>query len=346
VEVAIERALSDGGAVVMPSTTLTNIGTIGAIRDPCEARPLVCEAMNRGPSTALVGFLEPYASISPGQMVNGGLARVVCTLAALAVFSTPWPAVAQTAASDTEPPGSLPTPIEEQARALFESGEQHYVRGEYSAAAEDFREALRISRKPELLYDLAQAERLSGDCSGALEHYREFQATDLEGPTDLTKKIAEMERCVAQAATPIAPQPRDASVAPPKPRIASAPPSPASVGAYEKRNAASRDAERRSTLGVLGWASLGGAALSAAFGTVLALRANAAQNELEKLDRHGGQWGSRYESYEGALARDRNFALGMFIGSAVLAGSGAWLLLSPPSGSDGDGMAAHAIWDF
>jgi uncharacterized protein len=34
VEVAIERALAGGGAVVMPSTTLPNIGTIAAIRDP------------------------------------------------------------------------------------------------------------------------------------------------------------------------------------------------------------------------------------------------------------------------------------------------------------------------
>jgi predicted enzyme related to lactoylglutathione lyase len=34
VEVAIERALSGGGALVMPGTTLSNIGTIGAIRDP------------------------------------------------------------------------------------------------------------------------------------------------------------------------------------------------------------------------------------------------------------------------------------------------------------------------
>jgi predicted enzyme related to lactoylglutathione lyase len=34
VEIAIELALSSGGAAVMPSTTLPNIGTIGAIRDP------------------------------------------------------------------------------------------------------------------------------------------------------------------------------------------------------------------------------------------------------------------------------------------------------------------------
>ena len=34
VEIASERALAGGGAVVVPSTTLPNIGTIAAIRDP------------------------------------------------------------------------------------------------------------------------------------------------------------------------------------------------------------------------------------------------------------------------------------------------------------------------
>jgi hypothetical protein len=89
---------------------------------------------------------------------------------------------------------------EDQSKAAFESGARHYERGEFRAAAEAFREAHQLSPQPALLYNLAQAERLDGQCELALAHYEEFVATYSGAvPVAVVEKITEMKRCVQTA---------------------------------------------------------------------------------------------------------------------------------------------------
>jgi len=266
-----------------------------------------------------------------GPMMNGVIARRVRSFVAVALLCATGIARAEEPLSAESADPQART--EERAKAFFESGLGHYGRGEYRAAVEAFREAQRLWPRPELLYNLAQAERLSGDCRSALTHYREFEATGADLPADLPEKIAEMERCSAPTAVGVD---AGAPAAPP-------PPTPAAAG---KTQPASEPEHDDTTFRVLGWASLGGAALSAALGTLFALEANAARNELDEVNRAGGQWNAHYQSLEDSMVRDRNLAIGLFIGAGVLAGTGGWLLLSPPTSSNGNGLAAMAGWRF
>ena len=60
------------------------------------------------------------------------------------------------------------------ARELFELGIDEYKSKDYAAAAASMGKAYELDPEPEALYALAQAERLSGDCKGATEHYQKL----------------------------------------------------------------------------------------------------------------------------------------------------------------------------
>jgi hypothetical protein len=90
------------------------------------------------------------------------------------------------------------TGVDAKARELFQAGQAAYDRKAYGAAAALFRQSYAIVASPALLYDLAQAERLAGECSAALVHYRQFAAASPSAlPADIEDKIAEVERCSA-----------------------------------------------------------------------------------------------------------------------------------------------------
>jgi tetratricopeptide (TPR) repeat protein len=61
-----------------------------------------------------------------------------------------------------------------QARELFQLGRGYYERGLYAEAARQFRRAHQLSGRAELLFNLAQAARLAGDCQLARESYQAF----------------------------------------------------------------------------------------------------------------------------------------------------------------------------
>jgi tetratricopeptide (TPR) repeat protein len=105
----------------------------------------------------------------------------------------------------------------------------HYARGEYARAAAAFKAAYLAAPKPELLYAIGQALRLAGDCSEALEYYRQYLRTR-PGPKQVVSTRENMKRCeratstsrpatasapttlpvVARRAEPVAPPPRPA----------------------------------------------------------------------------------------------------------------------------------------
>jgi tetratricopeptide (TPR) repeat protein len=93
--------------------------------------------------------------------------------------------VALEAAAIAEPP----TPED-----LYQEGQDAFDRGDYQVAIEKWRAAYDVSLVPDLLFDVAQARRLSGDCAGALATYRKFLAID-EGSdqralaTDLVREL-------------------------------------------------------------------------------------------------------------------------------------------------------------
>jgi hypothetical protein len=135
-----------------------------------------------------------------------------------------------------------PGPVSPEARRLFEQGKRHLQSREYDAALRNFQESYALYPVPGLLYIMAQAHRLKGDCAMALSFYRRYlpvAPSDKNLREKTEARIADMERCTAeQKAKPAAPPglpapaPPSASTAP-APAPTPPPPPPTSIGKQE-----------------------------------------------------------------------------------------------------------------
>jgi tetratricopeptide (TPR) repeat protein len=67
--------------------------------------------------------------------------------------------------------------LKRSARKRLEAGLKAYGEKDYDTAIREFRNAYKIDPDPDLLYALAQAERLAGYCGDAVVHYRQFLET-------------------------------------------------------------------------------------------------------------------------------------------------------------------------
>ena len=133
-------------------------------------------------------------------------------------------------AAASSDPSAMPN-ARERARSLFEQGQLHYSLGEYGEAIARFREAYELSAAPGLLFNLAQAHRLKGDCAPAIEIYRHF------------KRLAPDSPHVAEADTQIAALSATCPPAPTPAITATAQPTPAASGlhAYDLTSTPSKD---------------------------------------------------------------------------------------------------------
>lgn len=147
-------------------------------------------------------------------------ARLCAALAAWLVFALTRLAVA---ADEPAPPTSAPAEASADARAeahrLYASGELHYAAGEYEEAIANFREAYELSQAPALLYNLAQARRLNGECRKAIEAYHHFMRLVPDSPNrqeaDHHASALEGQCPLAPVALPPAPAPVAALATPP-----------------------------------------------------------------------------------------------------------------------------------
>jgi hypothetical protein len=70
------------------------------------------------------------------------------------------------------------TPTPSTAEDFFNAGQAAYDRGDYALAIDHWQVAYRLSNEPALLYNIAQAQRLAGDCARALSSYQQFIVGD------------------------------------------------------------------------------------------------------------------------------------------------------------------------
>jgi tetratricopeptide (TPR) repeat protein len=115
------------------------------------------------------------------------------------------------------------------AQRYLERALRHFEARHYTKALEEFRAAYNIDPQPALLYAIAQAERLNGDCRRAIRFYEAFLRT---GPNERQAPSARqnIERCKAELMRPPpTTQPAPLGVAArsqPEPARAAPPPSP------------------------------------------------------------------------------------------------------------------------
>jgi hypothetical protein len=83
----------------------------------------------------------------------------------------------------------------------YREGKQAYAEGDFETAAARFADAYLLSDDPTYLFNLAQAQRLDGDCRGAYRSYREYldKVPDAPNRADVEEKIAALETCARPA---------------------------------------------------------------------------------------------------------------------------------------------------
>lgn len=80
------------------------------------------------------------------------------------------------------------------AEDLYAEGQAAYDRADYAGAITKWQASYDLSKEAGLLFNLAQAKRLAGDCVGAITTYRRFDATDAEQASEQHKLAKDFVR--------------------------------------------------------------------------------------------------------------------------------------------------------
>jgi tetratricopeptide (TPR) repeat protein len=110
--------------------------------------------------------------------------------------------------------------ISPAAAVELERGEKKFRDKDYAAAIAAFDAGYALDPQPIFLYDKAQAQRLSGDCRGAIESYKAFLATSPPA-NEASRARKNIENCEA-VLPPLAPEPIVAEQPEPATRAAAA----------------------------------------------------------------------------------------------------------------------------
>ncbi len=223
-------------------------------------------------------------------------------VAALAV--APVPAWAQ----EPTPPEVVPA----KARALAEKGRAFHDAGDYGNAIIAFKEAYVMAPSPGLLFNLAQAYRLQGNCDDAAMMYRRYINTgpSVEGRAIAQGHLDTVERCAHKAALGI---PQDPS-------------SPAAVVIHTDRKSGSlfstAPPSRRSHLMKdIGLGLTIGGGIAVALAAYFAYEAHDAAGAVERGYANGSKW-KDLESIDAHGERSATFAKIFGIGGGVAVAGG------------------------
>ena len=74
-----------------------------------------------------------------------------------------------------------------KAEDLYTEGQAAYDRADYATAIAKWQVAYDLSKEAGLLFNLAQAKRLTGDCAGAITTYRRFDTADADSTSEQHK---------------------------------------------------------------------------------------------------------------------------------------------------------------
>lgn len=172
-----------------------------------------------------------------------------------------------------------PERIPNKARELAAKGRKHHESGDYTAAVAAFKEAYVLAPSPSLLFNIAQAYRLAGNCDESAWMYRRFLDTDPRGPQrDLAQnQLAVVEKCGSGGLrVAVTPPPLEATT-----------PRPAEPSLSVTRASHSPRSNTYKRAGVY-TAVGGGVALIGA--ALFAIDAHSASQSVEDSYRRGGTW--------------------------------------------------------
>lgn len=219
---------------------------------------------------------------------------------ALAALLAATPALA----GDALPPERVP----DKARRLAERGRVYHQAGNYSAAIAAFKDAYVLAPSPGLLFNIAQAYRLAGNCDEAAWMYRRFLDASPVGPhRELARSHLEtVEKCSRGALRVATPAPT---------REVFAVPDLGRASAAVELQARGRKLQR---LGI-GTAIAGGALLAGA--ALFALDAHDAAQVVSDTYERGGKWDDiAADDARGRRSSALAAVLGVSGGAAIVSG--------------------------
>jgi tetratricopeptide (TPR) repeat protein len=203
---------------------------------------------------------------------------------------------------------------EKRARELHDRGLKHYTLGEYDDAIEAYSEAYKLVPAPGILFNLAQAYRLNGDCARALQLYKSYlrQAPDGSDANLAEEHVAAMETCTARARTAPAGSPSGQGPPPRGSSLGDSGPSPTpSTGG--------------STLRLSGMVVAGAGVALIGTSVVFGLKARSASRELDDFYDNGGMWDEDHAQLEAEGKRNNALAIGLGAGGIAALTGGAVL---------------------
>lgn len=206
-------------------------------------------------------------------------------------------AAGNVSADDRLPPERIP----QKARELAEKGRAFHDAGEYMKAVAAFKEAYVLAPSPGLLFNIAQAYRLAGDCDDAAWMYRRFLDSN---PGEASRTLAEqhlasVEKCGHGGLLVVTPPVIDAAV--PQPQAAVATVDTAPHESHTKRAAL--------------WVGVGGG-VALAGAVFFALDAKAAADNVSDLYKHGGK-GSDVAAQDARGQRSATLATVLGVGGGL-----------------------------
>jgi hypothetical protein len=102
------------------------------------------------------------------------------------------------------------SPLQPEARQHFDFALRHYNIQEYDRAVAEFKEAYKTDPRPELLYNIGNAQRLGGDCGAAIASYRAYLRESQESERTRVA-IDNLKRCEDQIRAEKAEPPTESS---------------------------------------------------------------------------------------------------------------------------------------
>ncbi len=225
---------------------------------------------------------------------------------------------------------SQPADRSAEAQRLAEQGLSYYKIGKYPEAITFFEQAYLLQPVPGLLYNLAQAYRLKGDCAEALRAYRGYLRDDPGSPqrTVVEAHIAEMEKCKTRVVEPPAQtQPASVPVHPPP-------------------------AARGGGLRTIGIVTMAAGAVLGLVGAYFAIQSANAASDVNAFLAAGGTWNHDIDDRDAEGRRDQTLAIVFSaVGAVAVVGGGVVWIAGWREGSDeaqprGYGAMITGRWAF
>lgn len=241
------------------------------------------------------------------------------------------------AAAHAQPAPPAPAPTNTDADAAYQEARRFYDLREWDSAIAKFKEAYRLRPDAPSLFNIAQSNRLKGDCAEALSFYKTYKRNfpNEKNIDKVDRFITEMEACVKTkpATEPAKTEPATGEAVPtgpvtivPKPREASPPPPPPPPPA--------NDPGRTKRIVGLGVGGAGVLALGAS--VFFGLRAHSAANDAE-----GGTQGQTWDPSIQTRGENasRNAKISLAVGSALVITGGVLYVLGRTSSTEAASVA-------